>query len=588
MHRPLSSIFVAFIFSGALIASTTVATIGATAPAAAVPAAMPAAATTYTAELSIVRDGDVADVSGVLTPACVDRPVVLQYKSGKTWRNIGTPVTEDASGTVATTFSLAGLKQWSARSYRLLAHTFDACAQAISPTIQFMPGPTTLGKNVTRIRTQGNVTPSKKGDKYDVDSGTATLCTDGSCSAALPLELVGVRGDSTATMPKKPYKIKFVSVVDPGPFGLPKGKRFDLLASYLDYTLLRDKMGLDLGKKLAARKDGFTWSPSTAFTELFMNDLYMGSYLFTEHIKIEPTTKKQKSAPRVDIDKVFGMIVELDGNVLHSTDIGFKPKAGSGYNGQVPVIVFKDPDERKVLGDGTTDFEGFTEAKRTALKARLTLMEKVMYTNAKKGIGRSFTRAEIEPFIDIPSAVDYYLIKEFTKDSDADFYKSQIFFWNPKGAVDADGNPVLLNGDIQYADTNVPFFFGPAWDFDRSAGLKPNSYLKSSGWYMRGTGRYKSNHVKHKTHWFVQLTKQAWFRQAIADRWAVVKDDFASIGATDMQAAFDTLSLTQAKNDRARWPQKRLFKARSSSIQGEITWVAKWYRARYRWMNAHI
>lgn len=587
MRRLLSSTLVAFIVSGALIASTAVTTVVATIPAAAAPAPAPAAVSIYSAELFIVRNGSVADVTGVMTPACPDRPVALQYLSGRTWRTIGSQVAEDATGTIVTSFSLTGLKQWSARNYRLRAIASGACLAATSPTIKFMPGPTTLGKNVTRIRTAGNVTPTKKGDKYDQTVATAQLCTDGTCEAARALELVGVRGDSTATMVKKPYKIKFVDVVDPGPFGLPKGKRFNLLASFLDYTLLRDKMGLDLGKKLAAHKDGFKWSPSTAFTELFINDLYLGSYLFTEHIKIEPTAKKQKSAPRVDIDKVFGMIAEIDGNTLHAPDIGFKPKAGSGYNGQVPVVVFKDPDERKTKSDGSVDFEGFTEAKRTALKARLTLMEKVMYTNAKKGTGRAFTRAEIEPYIDIPSAVDYYLIKEFTKDTDSDFYKSQMFFWNPKGVVDENGDPVLLDGDIQYADTNVPFFFGPAWDFDRSAGLKPNAYLTSSGWYMRGTGAYKANHVKHRTHWFVQLVKQAWFRQAIADRWQQVSGDFQSVGATDVQAAFDTLSMTQAQNDRARWPQKKLFKARSRTIQGEVNWLAGWYTKRYVWMNAH-
>lgn len=590
MRRPLSSILVALLVSFGLATSTAVGTVSATpikVPVAA-PSRVPAAAPAYTAELSIVRAGASASVTGVITPACEGRPVVLQYKSGKSWKGIGAAINEDAAGTIATTFSLSGLKQWSARSYRLVAKATGPCAAATSPTIRFMPGPKVLGKNVTWIRTPGNVTPSKKGDKYDLASGSAALCTDGTCSAALPLELLGVRGDSTATMAKKPYKIKFVDVVDPGPFGLPKGKRFNLLASFLDYTLLRDKMGLDLGKKLAARKDGFKWSPSTAFTELFINDLYLGSYLFTEHVKIEPTTKKQKSAVRVDVDKVFGMIAEVDGNSLHSPDIGFKPKSGSGYNGQVPVIVFKDPDERKTMDDGSVDLEGFTEAKRTALKARLTAMEQVMYSNAKKGVGKSFTRQQIEPFIDIASAVDYYLIKEFTKDTDSDFYKSQLFFWNPKGVVDDEGDPVLLNGDIQYADTNVPFFFGPAWDFDRSAGLKPNSYLTSSGWYMRGTGAYKSNHVKHRTHWFVQLVKQAWFRQAIADRWAQVKGDFQSIGVTDVQAAFSTLTMTQAQNDRSRWPNKKLFKARSSSIQGEINWLAKWYRARYNWMDAHI
>lgn len=572
---------VAFAVTGALVVSTSVGTVAAS------PRGAPAAPPTYSAELSIVRDGGSADVTGVLTPACEGRPVVLQYKSGSSWKSIGSSANEDAAGTIATAFSLSGLSQWSARSYRLVGNVLGDCLAVTSPTILFMPGPKTLGANVTRIRTAGNVTPTKKGAQYDQTVASAQLCTAADCSAVLPLELVGVRGDTTAKMPKKPYKIKFVSVVDPGPFGLPKGKRFDLLASYLDYSLLRDKMGLDLGGTLAARKNGIKWSPGTAFTELFLNDLYMGSYLFVEHPKIEPTVKKQKSAPRVDVDKTFGMLVKVDGKTLQSGDIGIKPKAGTAYNGQVPLTVFADPDSVAKLDDGSTDLTGFTEAKRTALAKRMTDMEKVMYSNAKSGVGKSFTRAQIEPYIDIASAVDYYLVHEFTKDLDADFYKSQYFSWNPKGLVDASGNPILLNGDIQYTNTNVPFVFGPSWDFDRSAGNKPVSYLGTSGWYMRGTGGYYSGHL-HKTHWFVQLTKQAWFRQAIADRWAVVKGDFAAVGSVKVPAAFDELSNTQAQNNRSRWTAKRNYPPKSSTQKGEATWLANWYKARYTWMNAHI
>jgi hypothetical protein len=62
------------------------------------------------------------------------------------------------------------------------------------------------------------------------------------------------------------------------------------------------------------------------------------------------------------------------------------------------------------------------------------------------------TRDQHPNFIDVPSAIDFHLVKEFTKDHDAGFWHSHYFWWDP---VVGDGK----------------FHFGPAWDFDAKAAV---------------------------------------------------------------------------------------------------------------------
>ena len=64
------------------------------------------------------------------------------------------------------------------------------------------------------------------------------------------------------------YKLKFASNVKPFD-GLSEGKRFNLLARFLDNALVRDKMGIDLGSKPVTN---LPWTASGVDTEVFVTD----------------------------------------------------------------------------------------------------------------------------------------------------------------------------------------------------------------------------------------------------------------------------------------------------------------------------
>jgi hypothetical protein len=515
-----------------------------------------------TPQLSIQRDcsgntcSGTATATGVLDPPAAGVSVRLQWKDGSSWKSVGSAANTDADGKVAIKFSLSGLSQWKTRTYRLLSNGLG------SNQIQFMPGPTKLGKNVLRVDVDGGAYPVTKGPEY---TGKATLSVDGVKTLdRVELENFGIRGTSTAAYTKKPYKLKFLTKpdVDSKPiFGMPSAKSWSLLAGWKDQAFVREKVALDLGRKAT----NIAWTPDSRYVEMFVNDQYRGSYILTESVKIDKE--------RVNVDAKKGMIMEVDGYSVEDSQLGFKSATGK------IVFAFKDPDERKVK-NGAPDPEGVTDAKMQAIKDRIEAFESVIYNDA--------TRSQYADHIDVPSAVDYWLVKEFTKDHDSDFSRSHYFSWDPSDPTNASSKS-LIDDD--------KFHFGPAWDADHSAGNDTDNdaigaYLRSpNGWMMRGTGE-ANGHSTYKTHWYVQLFKEQSFKDAVAARWDEIKTEFQKVSTVEVPANRAAVGVG-ATNDRSRWASEpKRFKPHTFSgktgLDAEVAFVQDWYKKRYTWMNSQL
>ncbi|MBK7793756.1 MAG: CotH kinase family protein, partial [Betaproteobacteria bacterium] len=107
------------------------------------------------------------------------------------------------------------------------------------------------------------------------------------------------RGNSTWGQPKNPYKLQFsndagyAKITDV--LGMKKQRNWALLADYFDRSLLRNKLALSLGSS-SVFADGLKWTPSGQHVEVWLNDDYVGVYLLTEDIRIDPA--------RLDIRKM--------------------------------------------------------------------------------------------------------------------------------------------------------------------------------------------------------------------------------------------------------------------------------------------
>ncbi|MGH3474983.1 MAG: CotH kinase family protein, partial [Aeromicrobium sp.] len=483
-----------------------------------------------------------ATAYGEIDPVQAGRVVKLQYLNGSTWTQVGTDATTGADGQVEIPFSLAGLSQWSSRQYRLTSASDGSSPSVTSQTISFMPGPTELGSNVLRVDVEDGIFPSTKGPEYPAE---ATLSTDGEVFLdRVEVEDFGVRGFSTARYPKKPFKLKFEdSPTETGVFGMESDKSWTLLASWLDRSFVRDKVGLELGRGM-----NNSWTPDSRYVELFLNDRYQGAYLMTESVKID--------GDRVDVDKERGMIVETDGTSVVDSRLGFTSSKGI-------VWAFKDPDEYD-----PSDPEQVDSAKLSAIRSRINAFESKLYS--------STTREQYVNFLDVDKAIDFYFIREFTKERDGDMYRSNYVSWDPSGGTEA-----LSDNKLH---------FGPAWDFDRSAGITGEQdavhvYVDSPvGFYLRGTGTH-SEHPTYRTHWFVQLFKSTSFKNAAAAQWDTKRSVFATASqiARDADAALGP----GAENDQHRWPQDRRYEDHGSH-QDEIDFVTEWYDDRFAWLDANL
>ena len=485
-----------------------------------------------------------ATASGGIDPAQDGRTFELQYASGSSWLPVAgaPPKATGADGKVEIPFSLEGVTQWSSRQYRLHSAAGSFGAAVSSNVIRFMPGPTELGKNVLRIDVEDGIFPATKGPEYAAE---ATLATDGNEPFLdhVEVEEFGVRGFSTSKYPKKPYKLKFqASPKDTGVFGMEADKSWTLLASWLDRSFVRDKVGLELGRKML---NG--WTPDSRYVELFVNDRYEGAYLMTESVKID--------GDRVDLDKEQGMIIETDGKSVVDSRLGFTSSQGI-------VWAAKDPDKYE-----PGDPEQVSKAKLDRIKTRINNFESKLYSSS--------TREQYVNFLDVDKAIDFYFIREFTKERDGDMYRSNYVSWDPSG------NKSLSDGKIH---------FGPAWDFDRSAGISGETdavhvYVDSpKGFYLRGTGTH-SEHPTYRTHWFVQLFKSTSFKNAAAAQWDTKRGVFQS--ASQIARDADEALGPGAENDQKRWPQTRRYKDRGSH-DDEIDYVANWYDQRFNWLDDNL
>ncbi|MBQ3017655.1 MAG: CotH kinase family protein, partial [Clostridia bacterium] len=113
------------------------------------------------------------------------------------------------------------------------------------------------------------------------------------------------RGNTTWKYPKKPYRIKFDTKVSL--FGNEENKSWVLLAMYNDFSLSKDALAFSLGASL----ENGDYVPSYEYVEVYLNGIYQGLYLLTEHInENEGRTNVKYDFDEDDTEVPF--IVELD------------------------------------------------------------------------------------------------------------------------------------------------------------------------------------------------------------------------------------------------------------------------------------
>ena len=236
------------------------------------------------------------------------------------------------------------------------------------------------------------------------------------------------RGNSTWHYPKKPYAFKLDSKAEI--LGMPKHKRWVLLANWMDRTLLRNRISFAV-----AMKTGLAWTPHGEFVEVILNGEFLGNYYLCEHIKIDKN--------RVNIDELEDDVV--DSGYMFELDTYFDEafKFRSQYY-NMPYM-FKDPDE-------------VNDAQFAFMQDYVNNMEASLYSNSR------FAAREYTEYLDVDSFIDWWLVHEITGNSEPKHPKSSYMHRNTGGKLT----------------------MGPVWDFDWET-FKPHQYyqIKDKMYYGR-------------------------------------------------------------------------------------------------------
>ena len=255
------------------------------------------------------------------------------------------------------------------------------------------------------------------------------------------------RGNSTWSYSKKPYNIKLNT--KKSILGMPKHKRWCLLANYIDRTLMRNAVAFELAKMTS-----MDWTPNGRFVELVLNGQPAGNYYLCEAIRIDKNRVNINEMSPNDIsgDAITGgYILELDS--YYDAEWKFK----TTYY-RMPVNV-KQPDDNEM-----------NSQQHSYIKNYYNAAEKELYNGSLEGFAK---------YVDLNSLIDWYLLNEA-------IYNPELK--HPKSSY-------------MYKDKNGKLFMGPAWDHDWET-FTPHSSLKNADtmWFA----------ALFKIPEFKQMVKERW------------------------------------------------------------------------------
>lgn len=211
------------------------------------------------------------------------------------------------------------------------------------------------------------------------------------------------RGNTTWSWPKKPYLIAFDE--QQSLFGLPRHKRWVLLANFMDRTLMRNLVSMKVSSLTS-----LAWTPHCVPVELVLNGKHQGSYLLIEQVRVDKD--------RVNISKEEGYLLELDFH--YDNEFQWKER-------NIPFAVkYPDPDD-------------LTPVQKSYIRDYIKEVSDVIYGNDFKDPEKGYAL-----YLDINSFIDEWIVYEVMCNHELGNPGSVFFHKDKDGLLTA----------------------GPVWDFD--------------------------------------------------------------------------------------------------------------------------
>lgn len=334
------------------------------------------------------------------------------------------------------------------------------------------------------------------------------------------------RGNTTwKECPKKPYALKLDS--KGSLLGMPKHKRWCLLANYLDRTLLRNAVAFEI-----ARCTSLDWTPSGQFVELVFNGVHQGNYFLCEQIKVDKNRVNitELDPAAIEGDAVSGgYIIELD---TYYDEVN---KFKSAYYA-LPYM-FKDPDE-------------VNSAQFAFLQDYVNTMESCLKDDA------CFEAGEYREYLDLESFADYWIVCELTRNREVNHPKSTYMNKDLLGKIKA----------------------GPVWDFDWET-FTPASRLSS----YEITGVYYSRLMQDPE--FRATVKQRW--SAVKPQLQAIPDKIESLSRQIEASETVNWSMWPITKD-WNWNWRNINGDTRKTFPEAVTRMKNAYTDKLNWMDSLI
>ena len=235
------------------------------------------------------------------------------------------------------------------------------------------------------------------------------------------------RGNTTWAWPKKPYLVKFDK--KQSLFGMPKHKRYILLANFMDRTMMRNLIAMRVSSMT-----GLDWTPHCRSVELVMNGKHVGNYLLIEQVRVDKDRVPVTEMTPEDVSGdalTGGYLLELDFHYDNAYQ-WLSPYGRSGYwawgdNNVIPFGI-KYPDEDEIKDEQVAYIKKYVDDAAAVLYGD-------GFKDPETGYGA---------WIDVDSFIDYWIVFEVMGNHEL-------------------GNPGSV---YMHKDRGGKLVAGPCWDFD--------------------------------------------------------------------------------------------------------------------------
>ena len=287
------------------------------------------------------------------------------------------------------------------------------------------------------IYTNGQTIPDRSHPEYDNYADCDISMTKNNVVEFDETVKIRIRGTSSRWFAKKGYKIKFSS--SKSLEGLPRSKKYNLLASYPDPCKLRDYLALSISYTM--NNNSGRYAPLPILSKIYIDDEYKGLYFLVDDI--EDGKNKIELAEYSSTDIEIPFVLEMD-------TVAYK----EGTEG-VNYFALGRTDVFDYDGDGWTDLLYVIDSDDNLTSNQFNYVKNYVSLCRQSLVDKNI--AKFSELVDVASFIDYFLLGELFRNTDMAGRSVYMYKLNSSGKL----------------------VFGPSWDFDytcsRPYKLGPNT-----------------------------------------------------------------------------------------------------------------